>query len=119
MGMTMRVSLPGYDCLTDGTVDHYALYSDEDNVLIKEYVRGTATIGSASIGTVNHNFGYPPFFMGYVGITVGTVTYYQWLYGSNFFSYYSMYADTANAYLKNDFNETRTFKYYVFYDNQT
>ncbi len=43
MGQVIRVSLPGYNALTDNDPDHFALYSDEDWVLIKELTRGTVS----------------------------------------------------------------------------
>lgn len=115
----MRVSLPGYDCLTDGTVDHYALYADQDNVLIKEYTRGSITVGTLSTGTVSHNFSYPPMSMGFAQGISGTYTSYQWLYGNGYFNYYYSYSSTANVYFVNAAPfQTTTYKYYLFYDNQ-
>ena len=46
MGQVIRVSLPGYNALTDTDPDHFALYSDEDWVLIKEYTRGSISADS-------------------------------------------------------------------------
>ena len=43
MSQVIRVSLPGYNALTDTDPDHFALYSDEDWVLIKEYNRGSVS----------------------------------------------------------------------------
>ena len=60
MGMTMRVSLPGYDCLTDTNLDHYGLYTDSDYLLIKENTSGTVGINYADTGTINHSLGYVP-----------------------------------------------------------
>ena len=70
MGMEMRVSLPGYDCLTDTNLDHYALNSNEDNVLIKEYTRGTATISAGGTLQVPHNLGYIPQYYVYMNYAV-------------------------------------------------
>jgi len=118
MPQTMRVSLPGYDALTDGTIDHYALYSDTDNVLIKELARGTVAIAAPGTATIAHNLGYAPMFMAYVSVPPATT--YQWIYGFGFFNKYDAYASTANLYLANrDATGTKTFKYYIFYDNQT
>jgi hypothetical protein len=44
MAQTIRVSLPGYDALTETNPDHFALYADEDWVLIKEYVRSSVYV---------------------------------------------------------------------------
>ncbi len=65
MSQTMRVSLPGYDCLTDGTIDHYSVYADTDNVLIKEQARGTLSVANGYNGTISHALGYVPFSLVY------------------------------------------------------
>ena len=39
MGNVIRVALPTYNALTDTNPDHFALYSDQDWVLIKEFTR--------------------------------------------------------------------------------
>lgn len=64
---TIRVALPGFNALTDSNLDHFSLYADVDNVLIKRKLTGTATIadGSPTILTIPHNLGYIPFFMVY------------------------------------------------------
>src|ERR1035437_2674702 len=66
MGNSIRVSLPGYDAITDTNLDHYALYADQDNILIKEFTRGSAAIpyGTAPY-TIPHNLGYVPFYQVY------------------------------------------------------
>ena len=46
MSQVIRVSLPGYNALTDNNPDHFALYSDEDWVLIKELTRGSVSANS-------------------------------------------------------------------------
>ena len=117
--VTMRVSLPGYDCLTDGTIDHYSIYADTDNILIKEYARGSISVGTLATGTVAHNFGYPPMSMGFAKIISGTLNQYQWLYGNGYFNYYYSYSSTANVYFVNAGPfQTTAYKYYIFYDNQ-
>lgn len=58
---TIRVSLAGYNALTDTNPDHFALYTDEDWILIKEYTRGTSTVNYNATGTITHNLGYIPF----------------------------------------------------------
>lgn len=68
MSDVIRVALPGYDALEDTNTDHFSLYADIDNVLIKRMLSDTATIndpsgGSPTILTIPHNLGYIPFFM--------------------------------------------------------
>lgn len=115
--MTMRVSLPGYDALTDATVDHYSLYADEDNVLIKEYARGTINIGNYKSGTVSHNLGYIPYSMVFAknGSNFYHVSGAE--LSSGFQAYYT--SSTANLIITNDNSSTLTYYYFVFYDNAT
>lgn len=49
MSQTIRVSLPGYNALTDTNPDHFALYADEDWVLIKELIRGSVSADSGGV----------------------------------------------------------------------
>ena len=65
MGQTVRVTLPGYEAGTDTNLDHYALYADVDNVLIKNQSTGVGTLSSSSIGTITHNLEYIPFYAVY------------------------------------------------------
>ena len=57
----VRVSLPGYNALTDTNPDHYSLYTDEDLVLIKELARGTSNVAYGGTTTLTHGLGYIPF----------------------------------------------------------
>jgi len=47
MSQVIRVSLPGYNALTDTNPDHFALYSDEDWILVKEFGRSDFNINVA------------------------------------------------------------------------
>jgi len=60
MGQVIRVSLPGYDALTDTNPDHFALYSDEDWVLIKESARGSISATSTGSDPIYFGFSYIP-----------------------------------------------------------
>jgi hypothetical protein len=73
MGQTIRCSLPGYNCLTDTNLDHYSLYADVDNVLIKEFTKGSAVIsdGSPTELDISHNLNYIPFYMVYYDGLIG------------------------------------------------
>lgn len=124
MAMTMRVSLPGYDCLTDGTIDHYALYSDNDYVLIKEKSAGTQVLASGVYGTIAHDLGYIPNFMVYtlaanVSISGGSAGYIQCTSGGNIsVPIYDAHIDTTNLYIGNNSASSGTFYYFIFYDQQ-
>jgi hypothetical protein len=118
MGYTARVSLPGYDAGTDTNLDHYSLYADVDNIMIKNQQKVLGTVGTAgtagyTIGTIPHNLGYIPFYMaydnaaGYVGGgSGGTSTKYQVV--NNQYNLFQVpisisAADTKNVYLVNFF----------------
>jgi len=106
----MRVALPGYNALTDTNPDHFALYSDEDWVLIKEKMRGTETIAAYGSKTITHNLGYVPFFAVYAN--------HVWTNGYNMYSLYKCYATTTTLVLINSSAQAADFAYYIFYDRQ-
>ena len=60
MAHTIRVSLAGYNALTDTNPDHYALVADENWILIKEAARGSDTLAYAASDTIAHGLGYVP-----------------------------------------------------------
>lgn len=60
MSYTIRVSLPGYNALTDTNPDHYALYTDSNWILIKEKARGSDTLSYGSADTISHGLSYVP-----------------------------------------------------------
>jgi hypothetical protein len=121
MSETIRISLPTYDALTDTNLDHFALFADQDNVLIKEFARGTINVAGSGSGTVAHNLGYIPFAFALVkeSFTSPTFDLFTWLTGSIFSNNYSFDMDATNIYFHNPGGSTaRDFKYYIFYDNQ-
>ena len=115
MPMTMRVSLPGYDCLTDGTIDHYSIYADSDNILIKEKSRGTIGVPDGTRGTVTHNLGYIPFFLAYTEVSAGR--YRLTTFASYPFGGWSAYTDSNELTVINESGDGTAVRYYVFYDN--
>lgn len=123
MAMTMRVSLLGYDCLTDTNLDHFALYGDQDNVLIKEFTRGGTTIAAGGTYQIAHQLGYVPYFM--VFATAGTVEGNKWYlvpayYNSGFtVPRWTATSDTGTLTITNNNGASNQFKWYVFYDNFT
>lgn len=115
MGQTIRVSLSGNNALTDTNMDHYALYADADNVLIKEKTRGTVSIAGFATATISHGLSYVPFFAVYMP----SGSYYVWFYGSFYGSAWGRcYATTSNVYIYNGTSSTITARYYIFYDQQ-
>ncbi len=117
MPMTMRVSLPGYDALTDGTIDHYSIYADSDNILIKEQQRGTARVAFGTPGTISHNLGYIPLSMVWIN-NGGTM---QFLSGNDAGAAFSASSqeDTSHLVLFNTTSGTYTYNYFIFYDQGT
>lgn len=118
MAYSIRVSLPGYNALTDTNPDHFALKSDLNDILIKEYTRGTITVQEYTPVTINHNLGYIPFY----------ITFYQRTYQPDK-KYYSsgslngvvdygvtIYSDT-NQLIINTIYFPIIVYYYIFYDN--
>jgi len=110
MNNVIRVALPGYNALTDTDPDHFALYTDEDWVLIKEKLRGSQVINAGDTLTINHNLGYVPFFAVYADR--------EWIHGYNIYSNYKCYATTTTLVMINNDVTNRTFAYYIFYDQQ-
>ena len=124
MGMTMRVSLPGYDALTDTNIDHFALYADQDYVLIKEQNRGSVSISSYNAATVSHNLGYIPYFLAFASASflMGTTRYNGWIQcsagGAVSPPIYGAFVDGTNLTMFNNSGSTTPFFYYIFYDQQ-
>jgi hypothetical protein len=132
MTWTTRISLPGYDALTDTNLDHFALYADQNNVLIKELVRGSIGIlgnGSGLTVGIAHNLGYVPFFLCFVLDTQATApsisaTNNKWkLLAHNTAGAsvppYTALADSTYLYITNYLAGeagTISFKYFIFYD---
>jgi len=137
MKNVIRVALPDpnnpgqtYDAFTDTNLDHFALYTDEDNVLIKEKTRGSFDIvgdGTGTTQTIPHNLGYVPFFLVFVLDTQATApawaaTNNKWKLlahntaGASVPDYIAV-ADSTNLYITNFTAATISFKYFIFYDN--
>ncbi len=56
-----RIALPGYNALTDTNRDHYSVFADEDNILIKELLSDERSIAEYNVlATIPHNLGYIP-----------------------------------------------------------
>jgi len=114
MAQTLRISRPGYNALTDTDIDHYSLYADSDNVLIKEKTRGSTSVSASSTNSVAHGLSYVPLFMAYFN----DGTRENWVFGTGIYGLWEVYADTTNIHFKNKDSSSRTFKYYIFYDQQ-
>jgi hypothetical protein len=110
MAQTIRVSLPGFNVLTDIDPDHFALYADEDWVLIKEFSRGSISVATFDSESITHNLGYVPFWSVYAGGV--------WVWGWNIYGDYRASSNTTTLTLNNLTGSSAVFKYYIFYDQQ-
>lgn len=116
MSQVIRVALPGYDALTDTNPDHFALYTDEttDYVLIKEKLRGSVNLTNGSTSTILHNLGYVPFIIVFYERTSGV--WKKLLGQDDTDESVSVTISTTSILIRNSSGGTRTFKYYIFYD---
>ena len=113
----IRVSLPTYNALTDTNPDHYALYTDEDWILIKEKSRSSATLGYTESTSVDHDLGYFPFVLAWGEDSAGNYilcTPRNTFELSNMWLMY-IYDDKVDFFQGVD-NNDRTVKCYIFYD---
>ena len=126
MPNVIRVALPGYNAETDTNPDHFALYSDEDWILIKEFARGTKNIPIGREAYFYHNLDYVPFFLVYVydlnGRADPNVVANKWKLVPNSVVNYAVAPFTAcggtNSIVITNNDTTTIFKYYVFCDQQ-
>ncbi len=117
----IRVALPGYNALTDTDPDHFALYSDEDWVLIKEKTRGSFS-GDATPNpyVITHNLGYVPFFLVFVYDHIGyfmTAGTWRQVGNGNISIWVASFSDTTKLTIAQDGDVDTKFIYYIFYDN--
>lgn len=116
MTWTTRITLPTYDVLTDTNPDHFSLLADQNNILIKEFTRGSASItGGGTTQTITHGLGYVPFFLVYANEPSSGWQLVQFGVISASVPNYNAEADTTKLYITNN-DVTTTFKYFIFYD---
>lgn len=115
MTYTLRISLETYNALTDTTIDHFSVYADSDNVLIKEKARGSSSISNGSSSTIAHGLAYIPY-----ALVFGEVSSGKWarIYSASSDYNASIELNTTNLIIRNNLGSTKTFKYYIFYDQQ-
>jgi hypothetical protein len=122
MANIVRASLPTFNALTDPDKDHYSLFADEDDVLIKEFARGAVTFNSTDYPSgyeITHNLGYVPMFLAFVngGAFFGAPAGWQQVGNGNLSIAYAAYATDTKLVLYTGGGNT-DFVYYIFYDNQ-
>ena len=117
MKNVIRVAKTGYDALVETDPSRFSLYSDTDNVLIKEFQRGSNTLALGSTATITHNLGYIPFYMVFTEVDTGR---YRLNNRYNIYSEWRVYATTTGLVITNQYSATFTnYRYYIFYDNFT
>lgn len=118
MSNVIRVALPGYNALTDTNPDHFALYSDEDWVLIKEFSRGTVEIDANEEKTIDHNLGYYPHCYSYA--ETSTNGRFKIIVGYNIYSDWSMSVSSTQLKIRQRAGtDNREVRYFIFYDDIT
>jgi hypothetical protein len=123
MTQTIRVSLPGYNALTDNNLDHFSLFADTDNVLIKRKTTRTYNVGyggNPTIYTVNHGLGYVPFFMVYKDLNNNG----YWSIVNNEYNQFEVppmiaSSDTSDLKVRNYYVSSVPIAYDIFYDNMS
>ena len=117
----IKLSLFAYDALEDTDINHFALWADSsdasDNVLIKEKARGSISVAATDNENIAHGLDYIPFCLVFVEETAGKYvkTFGHPIDGRGL--YYEI--DDTNLQLYNDSGASKTFKYYIFYDQMT
>lgn len=118
MGQVIRVSLPGYNALTDTNPDHFALYSDEDWVLIKEYTRGSISANDTG-QTVYFNLNYIPtilIFYSDGGVWKSLTGHYFDIDSEGLLPHVIILPGSIDFYGSS--SSLTNFKYFICYDNQ-
>lgn len=115
MKNVIRVALSGYNALTDANIDHYSLYSDSDNVLIKEKARGSGNANFYAYTDITHSLNYLPFYLAYTQISSGRYKI------SNAYDPigvgWKVYTSTTKLTFQNEYSSTyKGYRYYIFYD---
>jgi hypothetical protein len=120
MNQVLKIALPGYNAKTNTNPDHFSLYIDGtiDNILIKEFLRGSGTVNDGNDATIPHNLGYIPFYLVYCEIGSNL-----WRIANAFDPIilgWRSYATNTSLIIQNRFSDTYNhYKYYIFYDNFT
>lgn len=114
MSQVIRISLLTYDALRDSDPRHFSLISDEDNILIKEQSRGSASVADGVVQEISHNLGYFPHFYAYGEISSGK---YEIINGHNLFGSWRCHVDNNKLYIRNTSGSTGIIRYFIFYDD--
>ena len=114
MTNVLRIALEGYNAKTDTDPRHFSLFTDQDNVLIKEHSRGSSSVNNGATLTVVHNIGYTPHCFVYAEISSGR---YKLINGYDVFLLWRSFVEDNTLKIANNSGATGTAKYFIFYDN--
>lgn len=113
MSNVIRVALPGINALESADPRDYSLFTDEDNLLIKEHSRGSGTTSGTL--TVTHDLGYFPHFYTYGEISSGR---FQLVNGYNLFGDWRSITYTDDLEIQNTGGPANAeVRYFIFYDD--
>lgn len=121
MSSVLRAALTGYNAFTETEPDNFSLYSDEDYILIKEKARGSVVVTAGGSQTIAHGLAYIPMvlvFMERADGTTGTAGRWELLGGDDSNAVCSIEVTTTNLIIRNGGSNSKTAKYYIFYDQQ-
>lgn len=111
----IRCALSGYNALTDTDPRHFSLYTDAENILIKEHSRGSIQVDNGNWGEITHSLGYKPHV--YIYGETSTNGRFKLVHGYDVNIDYRMYLDTSKVYVYNNTGTNdREVRYYIFYD---
>src|SRR3990167_4180296 len=100
MGNVIRAAITGYNAFTETDLDRFSLYTDEDNVLIKEKARGSISLATGGNQPIAHGLSYVPFVIAFYEISTGV---WRKLIGDDEFNGEDVYLalDTTNLTIYN------------------
>ncbi len=120
-----KIALSGYNAETDTNPDHFSLLTDEDNVLIKRFSRGSGSIDAVTgdpdyiTETITHNLNYIPFFTVFANSSGD-----KWSMLNNCFNAVSVPDAISaikgdNLYITNFLPQSLNYAYDIFYDDMS
>ncbi|MDE2026118.1 MAG: hypothetical protein KGJ07_06495 [Patescibacteria group bacterium] len=117
MSFLARISLAGYNALTDTNPDHYALFCDQDNVLIKEKARGSGSLSYTGSTNINHGLSYIPMFLFWGDDSSGNLIYGGLTNTFSAANEWDVNSDTSNLNITQLVDmSSRNYQYFIFYD---
>ena len=105
--------MPTINALTNTDPKNFSIFADDDNVLIKEFERGSDTVSNQS--QITHSLGYIPFYliMGEVSSGRYRVANSQNIQAGSWLTY----CDDSKIYLDAGASASDKYSYFIFYDD--